>query len=288
MDDAALAEWLRLREDADRRARAVAITRAAVAALPNNRPLRILDLGTGSGANVRYLIEELHARQQWLVIDRSATLLAEFGTRMIAWAHTRGYTAQAVNGHMHIRGEHLDCAIELRQQDLNVIDDAVFKERDLVTGSALLDLVSEGWMRTAAARCRAAGAVALFTISYDGRSSCTPAEPEDEIVRWRLNEHQLRDKGLGGPAVGPDAAACGIDAFTEHGYRVISAPSDWMLAPSESAMQRMLIDGWVRAATELATDDESRILSWRMRRLAHLDAATSHVTVGHVDFAALP
>jgi hypothetical protein len=125
-----------------------------------------------------------------------------------------------------------------------------------------------------------------FAITYNGRSSCDPAEPEDDWVRDLLNRHQKRDKGLGGSAVGPDAVDCAERAFGEMGYRITREASDWRLGPAETEMQRMLIDGWAEAAVEMAPDRASTIASWRARRLAHVDAGRSRVVVGHDDLAA--
>jgi hypothetical protein len=290
MDDAALSLWLRLREQRDWKARSVDLTNAIVATLPDDRPVGVLDLATGAGSNLRYLVERLPPRQRWLLIDRSAALLSEAGTRTRAWAAERGYDVQLradESVRLSIAGPQLDCEVEAQVQDLAALGDpSIFAGRHLVTASALLDLVSEAWLRALASRCRAAGAAALLTISYDGRSSCAPVEPEDEFVRELMNAHQLRDKGLGGPAEGPNAASCAARCFADEGFEVKIAASDWRLDPSDAAMQRTLIDGWARAASEQAPDAAETIASWRTRRLAHVDAGVSHVVVGHQDVAA--
>jgi hypothetical protein len=171
--------------------------------------------------------------------------------------------------------------------NLDVLDDpAIFEGRHVVTASALLDLVSERWLRTLAARCRTAGAAALFTITYNGRSSCSPAEQDDDMVRDLMNQHQRRDKGLGGTAEGPDGAGCAERCFSDAGFVVRREPSDWSLGSAQAECQRLLIDGWAEAATVMAPALASRIARWRDRRLAHVDAARSRVVVGHDDLAA--
>ena len=130
------------------------------------------------------------------------------------------------------------------------------------------------------------GAAALFAITYNGWSSCSPAEPEDEMIRDLLNRHQKTDKGLGGSAAGPDAAACAARCFADIGYRVWTEPSDWLLGSAERELQRRLIDGWAKAAMELAFDNASEIARWRARRIGHVDAGQSHIVVGHCDVAA--
>jgi hypothetical protein len=186
------------------------------------------------------------------------------------------------------QGRPLDCHVETRTLDLNSLDELdIFAGRQLVTASALLDLVSERWLGALAARCREAGAAALFTITYNGWFSCSPAEPEDETIRHLFNRHQKTDKGLGGPAAGPDAADCAARCFGDIGYRVWTEPSDWMLGSEERELQRHLIDGWANAATELAPDNASGIARWRARRIGHVDAGRSHIVVGHSDVAAI-
>ena len=282
-----LAHWLGLREPADSVARSEALTRTIAATAPSGQEVRVLDLATGTGANIRYLIDRLPGRQRWLAIDRDAALLANLLERMSSWGAASGYVVRTGPGSCVIRGPSLECEIETRQMDLNTLDDdEIFAGRHLVTASALLDLVSAQWLRALATRCRAAGASALFTISYNGRSSCDPVEPEDDLVRDLLNRHQKRDKGLGGPAAGPDASACAQRSFAEAGYRVQLEPSDWTLGPDVPDLQRMLIDGWAQAATEMAGDRDATITNWRARRLAHVDAGRSRLVVGHDDLGA--
>jgi len=234
--DESLSHWLGLREQADFAARSEPLTRALADGMPAGEAVRVLDLATGTGSNIRYLMNRLPGRQRWLAVDRSPALLAE----------------------LHDRMSSLDCEIETRQMDLGTLDDpGIFAGRHLVTASALLDLVSAEWLRALAEHCRAAGAAALFTITYNGRSSCAPAEPEDDMVRDLMNRHQKTDKGLGGPALGPDAVSCAEQQFAEAGYRVRREPSDWTLGPEVAGLQRMLIDGWAQAATEMAPDRSS-------------------------------
>jgi hypothetical protein len=53
-------------------------------------------------------------------------------------------------------------------------------------------------------------------------------------------------------------------------------------------MQRLLIDGWAQAATEISPERATIIERWHARRLAHVDAGRSHIVVGHDDLAAWP
>lgn len=288
MDDS-LSGWLALREPADVAARSVPLTRAIRDMLPHDGPSRVLDLATGTGSNIRYLADHLSGHQTWLAVDHDAALLAELPARMSAWAAVRGYAVAVEPGALVISGAGLHCHIaETRRLDLGALADAtIFAGAHLVTASALLDLVSETWLRALADRCRASGAAALFALTYNGQSSCVPSEPEDDAVRQLMNRHQKTDKGFGA-AAGPDATDDAARAFAAVGYRVRREASDWVLPPDARGLQRRLIEGWAEAAAEIARDQSAAIDAWLARRLAHVEAGRSQLTVGHEDLAAWP
>jgi hypothetical protein len=260
-----LSRWLALREPFDFAARSARLTEdiAHLLARVRERPLRVLDLATGAGSNIRYLSSRLPGPQQWLAVDRDSGLLAEVRERV---------------GSTHVDTQ---CA------ELGALDDpALFAGRHLVTASALLDLVSERWLQRLAARCRATGAAALFALTYDGRSHCWPEEPEDETIRAFMNRHQtLNDKGFG-TAAGPDAVECVVRCLEAAGYHVRRDASDWMLPPDARTMQQELLEGWAEASAEVAPADRHLINDWLGRRLAHVEAGRSRIAVGHEDVAA--
>jgi hypothetical protein len=288
MDDS-LSHWLHLREPFDTSARSDALARAVASTLPHDQPVYAVDLACGTGANIRYLAERLHGQQRWLAIDRDSTLLGELLDRTCAWGVARGFDVRLDSNSCLVRGATLECRIETRQTDLGTLDNrSIFAGRRLITASALLDLVSESWLETLVAHCRAEGATALFSITYDGRSSCAPADSVDDFVRELFNRHQKTDKGLGGPAAGPGAADALERCFTSAGFGVRRESSDWVVPASAREFQRMLVDGWARAAAEIAPVLAVPIRDWHARRMAYINDGRSRIEVGHADLAAWP
>ena len=106
------------------------------------------------------------------------------------------------------------------------------------------------------------------------------------MVRELMNLHQRTDKGLGGPAAGPEAWAAAERVFAEAGYRIERATSDWLVEPRDREFQRQLIEGWAHAASEVAPRHAEHDCGLAQRRLAHVDAGRSRIVVGHVDMAA--
>jgi hypothetical protein len=261
------ADWLRLREPCDTRSRSEEFVRALRTRLPL-RPLRAMDLGTGTAANIRYLAPRLGGEQSWHAIDNDPALIEQQPSVL--------------------QGPDFACRLSAQRLDLVADLDALpFAGCQLVTASALLDLVSASWLQLLAGRCEAAGATVLFALSYDGRMECWPREPDDDWLRNLINQHQQGDKGFGS-ALGPQAARYACTIFEALGFETRTAASDWLIEPQEHALQRELIDGWIAAAREIAPGDEARIAAWALRRRAHLSAGTSRILVGHQDFMAWP
>jgi len=246
------AEWLALREPADRAARdAGLLQRAAAAAGP--APV-VVDLGCGTGATWRALAPLLPADTRWRLVDNDPALLEIAGAMV-------GDTAECV------------------EADLGDLDALPLDGATLITASALLDLMPETWLSAFAARVTAP---VYFALSYDGRMDWTPTDLRDAAVTDAFNRHQHGDKGLG-PALGPDAADRAEDVFAARGFAVDRADSPWRLGPDMAELQRELTRGIASAAAEIGLDEAA---DWHRDR----HDAADHVTciVGHADFLAVP
>ena len=177
------ADWLALREPHDKRARNVAVLDALANSLAGTNPIRIVDLACGTGSTLRALSPRIQATQHWRLVDNNLSLLA----RISAPSSSRvSFTTTP-----------LDLQFDLEA----ALDGPV----DLVTASALLDLVSELWVERLTTEIAARAIPMYAALSYDGCAEISPADPHDAAIMQSLNKHQRGDKGFG-PALGPDAA----------------------------------------------------------------------------------
>ena len=281
-------EWLALREGADARARDASLAGTLLATRPPGQPLRVVDLGSGSGANLRYLAPRLGHGQHWLLIDYDSTLLGHVPQAMQAWARARGHAVTPLRGGLRIEAREFSASLHWRRLDLATQLDALARDDvDLVTASALLDLVSCEWLDKLVQHCHANRCAALFALSYDGQIAWRPTLAADEEVRVLVNRHQGRDKGFG-PAVGPQAAGVASSCLRAAGFRVQHIRSDWRLAGAGAPLQEALARGWARAALEVDPTRRSKIDAWLDLRLGHIARQNSALTVGHVDLLGLP
>lgn len=273
-------EWLALREPADTSARSKNATQFARAALEGvggaasaGQPIiRALDLGCGTGANVRYLSKALSETPD-RPVDQSGA------PRVLHWRLVDNDPVL-----LTVTRASLGSMVEIREADLQVLDESWFSDIDLVSASALLDLVSESWLiHLIEASARHARAV-LFALNYDGRLEATPHDTDDAWIRELVNRHQQTDKGFG-PALGPRSGERCAKELARVGFDVCVEASDWDLDSASDELQRQLIDGWGTAAAEIVPASADRVRSWQQRRLRHVAAGESRLIVGHVDVA---
>ncbi len=269
------ADWLSLREPADRRARDGALPERLCAAWRRHGWSRVVDLGSGTGANLRYLAPRLPSGQRWTLVD---------------------HDPRHVDRLQRLEAPPEVDAVAAVSRDLAADGLAVVGGANLVTASALLDLVSESWLGALVRRCADAACGAYIALTYDGEVQWMAEsaagwrvdhDPDDGLVREAVNRHQRGDKGFG-PALGPAATPLAARLFREAGYRTWLAGSGWRLEAADRRLTDRLVEGWAAAATELRPDAADRVAAWRGRRRAALSRGSFRVTVGHRDLLALP
>jgi hypothetical protein len=269
-------DWLAAREAADHRARSRELTDelnqwllSRYGSLPPeiHCPMQIVDIGTGRGSNALFLVPPLQVPQTWLALDQDAALLREARQRV----------------------ELLDVPFETRTVQLSPqnMEQHLPAELALITASALIDLVSEPWLKALSQAAARRNAAMLIVLSYAGHFELSPGHPDDELLRNLVNQHQHGDKGTGA-ALGPEAPILLKELLQAEGYRVKLAESPWSLSSEDQALAQMLMQGWTEAAIEQAPADRDRLTLWLETRNRQLSEGKLTVVVRHLDLLALP
>ncbi|MEO0820908.1 MAG: SAM-dependent methyltransferase [Pseudomonadota bacterium] len=253
------ADWLALREEADRRARAAAPLDALRAVLDGRTvPLRVLDLGAGAGNNLRATAAELPCPQDWRLADHDPALLARATAALPQGVRAETATADLAAG-------------------IGLLLDTPGM---LVTASAFFDLCGRAWLERLAGDLLARGAALYAVLSYDGREAWAPTHPDDTAVLAAFHADQRRDKGFG-PSLGPEAHDTLAAALRTGGATVVEGTSDWILEPpADAALIAALAEG---SASAVRPSLGSVADTWLAAR-----RSASRVVIGHRDLLALP
>lgn len=270
-------EWLSLREAADHRARNTELANALSARFAQRASIRIVDIGCGTGSNLRATAPLLPEHQKWRLIDHDPDLLVAARERLAQWADTA--TVQDDRLVLEAQGKHIE--VEVHQCDLNGdLNDALGSEADLITSAAFFDLASVSFMRRLAAAVVSRKAVFYAVLTYNGRQLWSPKQPSDNAVTAAFHRHQMRDKGLG-IAAGPTAGMELADQFRASGYSVMEGDSPWQLGAGDAALIAELQAGHARAVAETGAVDPKTLERW-----AALKRTGAYI--GHTDTLAMP
>ena len=262
-------DWLDLREPADHRARSVELAGELAAALRPG-PVRILDIGCGSGATTRWLAPLLPGPQEWELLDRDPALLALVPDRTAA-VRDRG-------------GAPVACST--RRAEITALTARDLATFSAVTASALVDLLTATEIDGLAAACAAARVPALLTLTVMGPVEIDPPDPEiDAEVTAAFDAHQRRTV-VGRPLLGPDAARATVQAFRRHGMTVHTADSPWRLDDGDRILTARWLTERVDAAVEHQPDLQMRATEALHRRL--MNRAPLRAVIYHIDLLALP
>jgi SAM-dependent methyltransferase len=275
------ATWLTLREPYDHAARSAKLAdrfAAAVGAAPH-----LIDLGCGTGSNLRYLAPRIRGPQRWLCVDHDPALLNAARRALLDWGNRKSWRSRGGGDDVILvrRGGEIAVGFVLGDLSRDALPDR--DGADGLSASALLDLTSAAWLDRLAAWCRRMPV--LMALSFDGRLGFEPAAQEDRTIRERFVAHQRTEKGFG-PALGPDAAPYLADRLTACGHEVVLEPADWRLGPKDRPLLGATLEGIVRAAREMANDPS--LERWATRRRQQLAAGDLRLTIGHLDLLALP
>lgn len=256
------ADWLDLREPYDRAARSRELLERLTAWRQGRGRLRVADLGAGTGSNLRCTANALGGEQVWTLLELDPTLIEAGRERLaqvsVGWEYRR-----------------LDLATDLE----HAVDGGV----DLITASALLDLVSEAWLERLVVLQHRTGAALLMVLSVDGGIAWSPRDADDLPVTEAVNRHQRTDKGFG-PALGARAVEVLHRLLVAADGHVLVSPSDWILGNADRELQLALLGGYV----EVAATTLDGIDAWAARRCRLVAGGQSRLTIGHRDLLFLP
>jgi hypothetical protein len=276
-------EWLQLREPADHRSRNPALVAEVARLFANKKNVRIVDLGSGLGSNLRGLAPQLPCNQQWWLLDHDTDLL---GRALIHLGRWKSGVTKDDTLTLSVDGRSIDVHIETIDLAQNVA--SIFTDTpDLVTAAALFDLVSVEWIERLADVLAERRIPLYATLTYNGEDRGDPMHSLDAAMVAALHVHQHTDKGFGS-AAGPDAIKALQKAFAARGFSVHIAPSPWRLDDNDAAMLTMLGEGVVAAVKETGRISSDDLADWQRFHMPDGRWRGVAWTVGHADLLAVP
>ena len=253
--------WLFKREKIDNLSKNKLIIQKINKSLKNLNEINIIDLGTGTGSNFRYLSKKIkYNNQSWTLMDISKSSLKEARTNT------------QINRKIKI--------ISIKNHDVvKNIYTTDFNNYDVVTGSAFLDIMPKKWFKSFHFR-NVNTKIVYFSINYDGYFNFFPKHNLDNSVVNLFNSDQKSKKVNNLRAVGPDCSLV-IDSFFSKTHKTYSLKSNWTQI-TDKKFQLMFLD-----FCNKVIDKNKNYNEWLQFRKEKIIKNKSKLTVHNKDFLAI-
>lgn len=283
-------DWLSLRESADHRSRNAFLQERvlqylAVIGGSKSGPIHIIDLGSGTGSNLRALAPLICHHQKWTLIDYDPLLLKAAREKMGAWAdsivdkpHNNDVGHDATRPLTLIKNNY-EVTVQFVQKDLaNDLHSALSAPADLITAAAFFDLVALDWLEQF---CKLLKTSLYTVLTYNGKETWLPPNPGDTDILAAFHQHQGSDKGFGN-AAGPLALQSLEQLLTKEGFQVETGSSPWVLDPNDTVLIQELASGTAKAVIETNLVNAEIVTQWGKQR-----AQSQQCEIGHDDLFAI-
>jgi len=286
-------EWLALREPVDHRSRNTKLLDSVINHLQHIESTRsgsihIVDLGCGSGSNLRALAPVFNEVQEWTLVDSDPKLLSSAHTALLRWSDDstvdktdfQSPANQTPWPKLILRKNNKKIIVNFQCADLsNEVHLPIMAKTDLVTAAAFFDLTSDSWLRKF---CWTLSKPLYATLSYNGAETWDPQGPSDQAVLQAFHLHQRTDKGFGA-AAGPNAASLLINFLTDRHFQIEVADSPWVM----NELDRPLIDQLALGIAD-AVKDTGLVPIETIEHWLQSKNNVSQCVVGHTDIFACP
>lgn len=282
-------DWLSLREAADHRSRNPFLQNQVLQYLEEigslkNDPIDIIDLGSGTGSNLRALAPLIQHSQTWTLVDYDPLLLIAAREKLCAWAdsYIDGGNHHSIDDVMRpvtLVKNHLEINVTFLQKDLSSdLSLILSKSSDLITAAAFFDLVAPDWIEQF---CKTLKTPLYTVLTYNGQETWLPLDALDSKVLEAFHHHQESDKGFGS-AAGPLALKILEQHLKKSGFQVETGSSPWVLGPNDSLLIQELAAGTAKAVAETAIVTHAMAQQWGKSR-----AQSLRCEIGHDDLFAI-
>lgn len=285
-------DWLQERYQMDAGSRNPDLLRTFLESFDAGRSVqRILDVGSGFGANFLFLAPRIPGRQHWLLLDRDNELIDKVnwmiqdraqdldrdGTRILKEALASGRIT--VDSYC---GDFTDAASPIFE-----------KSWDAVVANAVFDLNSQeqfrAFLRAALAAKRDHDLRLYFTLHLERGGGFDPRSPENDRYMDLFHQHMARAQDFG-RAMGADCAKDMKEIMLQEGLRPILGASPWFITANERSFLKSNLNFLDQSIPDLLDADQRRVFRvWLQETEALNSLGRLQMTVCHQDhFARIP
>ena len=273
--------WLDERYRFDAVARNPTIEQKFLHSLPSKDTISLVDVGAGSGANGRYLMEKIPANQQWVLIEQNPDFSKASLQVLQQHARHQGYTSFLEQDTLTLQTPTKTIQVNAKQGSLLEIENMTdLSHTDAVVANAVFDLFTPHQFDTFVSTIARYQLIFLSTLNYENMHF-SPNTPQDEKMIALYHAHMLRPQTVG-TAMGPDCIPQISEILKKYRYAVDTGSSIWNIHSKDEKMMQYLLNFMESSITELPPSPEDALLLQQWVKQKE-EAADFTLTIEHQD-----
>lgn len=282
-------EWLQVRYPYDAKARSKEVEQKTIDYFSGRTHLRILDLGSGTGANTRYYAPRFPSSQEWILLENERRLTEATSRELMSWAFRQKRKFRLTPDRLNIENGKGEISIQIKNASFFELEsEEDICGYDLVTSNAFFDLISrERFLRFASLLASAAKPL-LATLNYTSMRF-DPAQRSDETYIPLYESHMRKPKGFG-PPMGPLCGDRMVETLGSFGFTVNSGESLWNILSEDKTMMKYMLGFMDEALCGMLKDSRKlrRFDGWKKDKWRLIETGRLKLIVGHLDCFARP
>ena len=283
-------QWLAHRFACDAAARHHEIERKFLAFFERHQTsLKVVDVGSGTGANFRYYFDRIPHQQTWTLIEQDSNLIKACRICLEKFAHERGYGWQPQDDAFLLTASEKTATINIVQGSLEYLEQlADLRQTDVVTANAVFDLLSFEQFDTLVRKLAQHEVCLLATLNYY-ETSFLPFSQQDHRFLRLYHMHMKRPQVFG-IAMGPDCSEEMLDLLAQHHMMIEQEGSQWHLKKHHTTMHHYLLHFIEHAVAELnlSLEEKQAFDSWLNDKKKLCRERELEIIIDHSDIFAYP
>jgi len=279
--------WLQERYPFDAEARNKELEWQAVHQFAFLNHIQIVDLGCGTGSNVRYYMEQFPQNQTWYCVEEDAGLKEMFWQNISQVAREENYELEKKGDMLKMTKSGHEMEIHFIEGNLMQLDGLVDLLRtDLILANAVFDLFSETQFTELIHTISHHSLSLLFSLNYEGMKFFPPEE-DDAFYIEQYNAHMKRPQDFG-QGMGPDASHLMESVLKRALADVKAGESIWEIGERDEKMLAYLLGFFEGALGEWWENETEKIAfsAWLARKKTMVKDHKLAVHVYHKDVLA--
>lgn len=280
-----LAQWLELRIPYDTTARNSILSAICQQYLQKHKRLKIVDLGSGTGANCRYYLSKISQEQEWFLVEQNQELLEIAFARLTSWAMNNGYNSKSQNLKLVLENQVHKVTIHGTVGSILELENLIDLETlDLAVANAVFDLFSEKQFQTLLECLKKYQLPLMATINYTGMSFIPQTDNDSCFIKYyhrHMQRHQYFGRGMG-----PDCGSSMWEVMQRIGMKVLQGESPWEISSSDPVFLQLILGFMEESIPEILEEAtlQHELNTWLRKKQQMIDQKKLSCNVAHQDF----